>query len=63
MKLIKIVLAGIILFLLVTLGVTLYLGPDDLRFCTAPVNDQAGKCAPADAIVVISGGDTVARTN
>lgn len=63
MKLVKIVLAGLILFLLVSFGVTMYLGPDALRLCASPTKDQAGKCAPADAIVVISGGDTVARTN
>ena len=36
-----------------------YLGPDDLKQCDAP---GPGTCAPADAIVAISGGDTIART-
>lgn len=63
MKLIKIILAGIMLFLLVSLGVTLYLGPDALRFCSAPEKNAAGKCGTVDAIVVISGGDTTARTD
>lgn len=36
-----------------------YLGPDDLAACDAP---HPGTCAPADAIVAISGGDTTART-
>ncbi len=36
-----------------------YLGPDDLKSCPKP---QPGTCAAADAIVAISGGDTIART-
>lgn len=63
MKLIKILLACVILFLLVSLGITAYLGPDALRFCSSPVSGDTGNCGTADAIVVISGGDTVARTN
>ncbi len=63
MKLIKILLAGLILFLLITFGVTLYLGPNALRFCSSPVVNATDSCGVADAIVVISGGDTVARTN
>lgn len=65
MKLIKIILTSLILFLLVSLSVTMYLGPDALRFCSGPVSgaDVSGDCSTADAIVVISGGDTVARTN
>jgi uncharacterized SAM-binding protein YcdF (DUF218 family) len=35
-----------------------YLGPDDLTQCPEP---SLGTCAPADAIVVVSGGDTNAR--
>ena len=35
---------------------------DDLRGCGAtPVNDATSKCAAADAIVAVSGGDTTAR--
>lgn len=37
----------------------MYLGPDDLARCSRP---EPGTCAPADAIVAISGGDTTART-
>lgn len=42
-------------------GVSLYLGPDDLRGCTVPTA-EASNCQKADAIVAISGGDTEART-
>lgn len=63
MKLIKLILAGVILFLLISLGITAYLGPDALRFCSKPLTDPADTCSTADAVVVISGGDTVARTN
>lgn len=37
-----------------------FLGPDDLRQCDTP---GPGTCAAADAIVAISGGDTIARTS
>jgi len=49
-------IAGLIVFISVTLNV------DDLRGC--PTSPQPGdqRCAPADAIVAISGGDTDART-
>ncbi len=40
------------------IGLSWYLSPDDLAGCQAPA---AGTCAPADAIVVVSGGDTKAR--
>ena len=48
-----------VLALVATIGLPLYLGPDDLSGCAKPASD---KCAPADAIIVVSGGDTVART-
>ncbi len=41
-------------------GITSYLGPDDLKDCTKP-DPLVVKCAPADVIVAISGGDTTAR--
>lgn len=63
MKLIKILLASLILFLLIAFAITLYLGPDALRFCSSPVANATDNCSSVDAIVVISGGDTVARTN
>lgn len=42
-------------------GITSYLVIDDLKDCPAPTV-QVAACAPADVIVAISGGDTVART-
>lgn len=41
-------------------AVPLYLGPDDLSNCPRP---DSGKCAAADAIVAVSGGDTLARAD
>ena len=60
MKLIRIAITIVILFLIVSALVTVYLGPNDLMFCNEPTTE--GKCRKADAIVVISGGDTTART-
>lgn len=42
-------------------GVSSFLSIDDLTACSEPTALSA-KCAPADAIVAISGGDTPART-
>lgn len=60
MRFLKIILSVIVVFLLAALLIGIYLGPDDLRFCNTP--GASGKCGKVDAIVVISGGDTVART-
>lgn len=60
MKLIKIILAAVFLFLLTSFLVSAYLGPDKLRFCSEP--SSSGDCSSVDAIVVVSGGDTSART-
>ncbi len=40
-----------------------YLDPDNLATCTKPSTDKSSDCREADAIVVVSGGDTVSRTN
>lgn len=42
-------------------GISVYLSPDDLAKCDAVT--ESGDCRAADAIVVVSGGDTIARTN
>lgn len=47
------ILVGIVIFLPV------YLGPDDLANCDKPNQE---KCKKADAIIVVSGGDTIARS-
>ena len=49
----------LVLALVATIGLPLYLGPDDLSDCTKPSD---GSCKAADAIIVVSGGDTRART-
>ena len=59
----KIILTLFVLFVLFSLGVSWYLGPDDIGKCdTRPTPSEEG-CASADAIVAISGGDTEARAN
>lgn len=58
MRIILIISALIIVTILI--GIPSYLGPDDLKKCPTP---QPGTCAVADAIVTVSGGDTVARTD
>lgn len=57
----KWLIALICVALLLTIGLPLYLGPDDIAGCKAP--ETSGKCASADAIIAISGGDTTARTS
>ena len=46
---------------IVILGLSVYLGPDDLRNCTN-IPSGVGQCKKADVIVAVSGGDTTART-
>lgn len=49
------------LFALLVSGINAYLAIDDLAGCNEPT-PLIAKCAPADAIVAVSGGDTPART-
>lgn len=52
----------IVALILAVVGITIFLGPNDLRNCDeAPSNSS--NCAAADAIVAVSGGDTNARTD
>lgn len=44
------------------IGVSIYLQPNDFSGCPAAPTGQ-GACVAADAIVVLSGGDTTARTD
>ncbi len=46
---------------LIIFGIPSYLGPNDISGCAEPADE--GKCQKADAIVAVSGGDTIARTN
>lgn len=43
-------------------GLSSYLGPDDLRKCSSAPSEVAN-CQSADAIIAVSGGDTNARTD
>jgi len=43
-------------------GISLYLQPNDFIGCSEQPVEGLGHCAKADAVVVVSGGDTVART-
>ena len=52
---------GIVIALaVVVIGLTIYLGPDDLSGCGMTPTSQS-PCQTADAIVAVSGGDTTAR--
>lgn len=58
-----IIFASILLFLITLVsGVTIFLGPNDLRNCDERPSNSSN-CAAADAIVAVSGGDTNARTD
>jgi uncharacterized SAM-binding protein YcdF (DUF218 family) len=57
----KIIIAAIVFFALVVWAIAAWLGPDDLSGCGTRPTDKKG-CAAAQAIVVVSGGDTAART-
>lgn len=55
-------LAGVAVFLVaILIAIPTYLSPDDLKRCEA--TPQVGTCEAADAIVAVSGGDTIARTD
>lgn len=53
----------IVLIILVIVGISVYLQPDDLRQCgdNTSRSKTISNCQPVDAIVVVSGGDTSAR--
>ena len=53
--------ALLVVVVVLIVGVTVYLSPNDLARCDKP--DMSEQCRAADAIVVISGGDTTARTS
>lgn len=56
----KLIIIAVVIVLAIV-GVTVYLGPNDLAHCEARPSD-AESCRPAEAIVAVSGGDTAART-
>src|SRR3989344_2898842 len=57
----KTLIACIVVFILITIGLSIYLAPDDISECRNGPNNQPS-CQTVDAIVAISGGDTLART-
>lgn len=57
----KTLIVSVLAFGLLVLAIGAYLSPDGLRACGAQPSDT-GDCRKVDAIVAISGGDTVART-
>lgn len=60
MKLVRMIMVLLLVFLLGVWAIGNYLGPDDLRACK-DTPDETTNCATADAIVALSGGDTSAR--
>lgn len=54
------VIAAIIAVVVVVIGLSIYLAPDDLAGCETEPSAVA-PCQQADAIVTVSGGDTPAR--
>lgn len=47
-------------FLVLVIGLSIYLSPNDLSGCEKYPSNEKG-CEKADAIIAVSGGDTVAR--
>lgn len=56
----RFLIATVFVLAVVIVGLSLYLGPDDLSRCD-PTPGDAVPCQSVDAIVAISGGDTTAR--
>lgn len=52
----------IFIIILATVGISMYLQPNDLKSCNISPS-VTGDCKAVDAIVVVSGGDTNARLN
>ena len=59
---IRSIIVFVVVFIALVVGISFYLQPDDLRDCgKAP--SLVKNCQTVDAIVAISGGDTLARAN
>lgn len=50
-------------FIVIVVAISFYLQPNSFYGCGEQPSQDAAKCQEADAIVVVSGGDTVARTD
>lgn len=57
---IRSIIAVLLVYILLIVGLGVYLGPDDLAGCTDGPSETKG-CQKADAIIAVSGGDTSAR--
>lgn len=57
----KYVIGAVVVLIITIVTVTMFLSSDNLRHCGSGPSDLRG-CHPADAIIAVSGGDTVART-
>jgi uncharacterized SAM-binding protein YcdF (DUF218 family) len=57
----KTLISILVALFVVIIGLSIYLGPDDLSGCEASPGTSK-QCAVADAVVAVSGGDTAART-
>ena len=51
-----------VVFFAAVIAISIYLQPNSFIGCTETPSEGSG-CTEADAVVVVSGGDTVARTN
>ncbi len=61
-KIIKWLITLVVFIAVIVFCISMYLGPNDLGQC-GPKPSFGEKCQVVDAIVAISGGDTVARAN
>lgn len=57
----KTLIAVVVALVVIVIGLSIFLAPNDLSGCDEQPSDKQG-CQPADAIVAVSGGDTSART-
>ncbi len=56
----KWIIGGVLIFMLLILAISSFLSPNDLATCNATPSG-VDRCAAADAIIAVSGGDTTAR--
>lgn len=61
LKIVSLAASVVVVSAALVIGADSFLAPDDLRQCAGP-DLTSSRCSPAEAIIVISGGDTFART-
>lgn len=57
----KTIIAIVVALVIIVVGLSVYLSPNDLAGCEEKPSEKPG-CQSADAVVAVSGGDTPART-